>query len=58
MSSEKEVNVYLLDQLDGIERLEDAVSTGDLEAVKKELAIQKKQIERKLYQEPPISHNQ
>lgn len=49
--NEKEINCYLLDQLELIERLEDAES---LEEVKKILARERKFVERKLYQNPPL----
>ncbi|MCM1541351.1 MAG: hypothetical protein NC121_08820 [Blautia sp.] len=51
-SNEKEINCYLLDQLELIERLE--MIADDSEAVKKQLALEKKFIERKLYQNPPL----
>lgn len=50
-TNEKEINCYLLDQLELIERLEDAES---LEEVKKILARERKFVERKLYQNPPL----
>lgn len=50
--NEKEYNGYLLDQLELIERLE--MVADDSEAVKKQLAIEKRFVERKLYQKPPI----
>ena len=46
-NNEKEYNGYLLDQLELIERLEMVVEDNNIEAVKK-------QLERKLYQKPPI----
>lgn len=54
--SEKEINCYLLDQLELIERLE--MVADDSEAVKKQLALEKKFIERKLYQNPPLTSEQ
>ena len=56
--SEKELNCHLFDQLDIVERLEEIAESGDMEAVKKELALMKKQIERKLYQQPPLTQAQ
>lgn len=53
-SNEKEYNGYLLDQLELIERLELILEDNDIEAVKKQLALEKKFVERKLYQKPPI----
>lgn len=54
-NNEKEYNGYLLDQLELIERLEMVVEDNDIEAVKKQLALEKKFVERKLYQKPPIA---
>ena len=51
--NEKEINCYLLDKLELIERLE--MVADDSEAVKKQLAIEKKFVERKLYQNPPLT---
>ncbi len=55
MLSEKELNVNLLDQLDLIERLEMADSEGGYEKIKRQFVFEKKCIERKLYQKPPIT---
>ena len=52
--NEKEYNGYLLDQLELVERLELIAEDDDMEAIRKQLAIEKKFIERKLYQKPPI----
>ncbi|MCI9546093.1 MAG: hypothetical protein HFH60_05325 [Lachnospiraceae bacterium] len=53
--NEKEYNGYLLDQLELIERLEMAAKEGgSLEAVQKQLALERKFVERKLYQDPPL----
>ena len=57
-TNEKEYNGYLLDQLTLIERLEIAVESGGIEAVKKQLALEKKFVERKLYQKPPLTGSQ
>ena len=51
-TNEKEYNGYLLDQLELIERLE--MVADDSEAVKRQLAIEKKFVEPKLYQKPPM----
>lgn len=53
-NNEKEYNGYLLDQLELIERLEIVVEENNIEAVKKQLALEKKFVERKLYQKPLI----
>ena len=54
-TNEKEYNGFLLDQLELIERLEMAIEHNDIEEVKKQLEIEKKFVERKLYQEPPLT---
>ena len=54
MALEKEINVYLLDQLDLIEDvLEVAEKEGATETVEL-LKKRKKQLERKIYQQPPL----
>lgn len=53
-TNEKEYNGYLFDQLELIERLEMVIENNDMEAVKKQLALEKKFVERKLYQKPPL----
>lgn len=56
--SEKEYNGYLMDQLELIERIEMvAKESKDLEAVLKQLALERKFVERKLYQEPPLERS-
>ena len=55
--NEKEYNDYLLDPLSAVERIERQVKKGDLEAVKEEIEILKKEINRKLYQKPPLTDN-
>ena len=55
MPSEKELNVNLLDKLDLLERLEMADNEGGYEKIKQQLAFEKKCIERKLYQKPPLT---
>lgn len=54
MPSEIELNVNLLDKLDLIERLEMADREGGYEKIKQQLAFEKRCIERKLYQKPPV----
>lgn len=54
-NNEKEYNGYLLDQLELIERLELAAEENNIEVVKKQLALEKRFVERKLYQKPPIT---
>ncbi len=52
--SEKEYNGYLFDQLAILERLERVAAAEKSEGVLKEIAFERKQIERKLYQQPPL----
>lgn len=53
-TSEKEINCYLLDQLELIERLEMVATESNADEVLKQLAIEKRFVERKLYQNPPV----
>lgn len=53
-TNEKEYNGYLLDQLSAVERIERQALKGDMEAVKEEIEIIKNEINRKLYQKPPL----
>lgn len=55
--NEREYNGNLLDQLSAVERIERQVLKGDLEAAKEEIEIIKKEINRKLYQAPPLPDN-
>lgn len=58
-TNEKEYNGYLFDQLELIERLEALLENSkDIETIKKQLAIEKKFVERKLYQNPPLASGQ
>ncbi len=50
--NEKELNANLFDQLTLVERIERQVLKGDMELVKEEIEILKKEINRKLYQKP------
>ena len=52
MPTEKEINVNLF------ERLEMIAEENDIEAVKKQLAIERRFVERKLYQQPPLINGQ
>ncbi len=56
-TNEKEYNGYLLDQLSAVERIERQVKKGDLKAVEEEIEIIKNEINRKLYQKPPLTDN-
>lgn len=52
--NEKEINCNLFDQLTLVERIERVLKRGDLDAALEELEFERKQIERKLYQQPPL----
>lgn len=53
--NEKEYNGILFDQLTLLERLERYVAKGDLDMLKEEIEFEKKAINRKLYQSPPLT---
>ncbi len=57
-TNEKEYNGYLFDQLTLLERIERRVEKGDLQAVKEEIDILKREINRKLYQQPSSMNGQ
>ena len=57
-NNEKELNCYLLDQLELIERLEIIAQNGSSDEVLKQLALEKKFVERKLYQKPSLTETQ
>ena len=52
LTNEKEINCYLFDQLSILERIE---AVTDDEKVLNQIAIERRQIERKLYQQPPLN---
>lgn len=54
VNSEKEYNGYLFDQLSILERLERVARNENAEGVLKEIEFERRQIERKLYQKPPL----
>lgn len=54
-NNEKELNCYLLDQLELIERLEIIAQNGSTDEILNQLALEKKFVERKLYQKPPLT---
>ena len=57
-ANEKELNCYLLDQLELIERIEIIAQNSNSDEVLKQLALEKKFVERKLYQKPPLANNE
>ena len=56
-NNEKEYNGYLFDQLSAVERIEKQALTGDMKKVKEEIETLKREINRKLYQKPPLTEN-
>ncbi len=53
--SEKEYNGNLLDQLTLLERIEIEAEKDNAQNVLRLIAFEKRAVERKLYQKPPIS---
>lgn len=53
-TNEKEINCNLFDQLSLIEEAEEIAKKENAENTLKFLAMKKRQIERKLYQKPPL----
>lgn len=54
-TNEKEINNNLFDQLSLVERIERAAKSGNMDNVMAEIEILKMEINRKLYQKPPLS---
>lgn len=57
MPSEKDINCNLFDQLSITERFERSLDMGGEKAARLEIDIIKKEINRKLYQKPPLTDN-
>lgn len=55
-SNEKEMNNSLFDQLTLVERIERSLESGGVDAAKAEIDILKNEINRKLYQKPPLAN--
>lgn len=53
--NEKEYNGHLFDQLSIVERIERHLKSGGQEAAEVEIEILKREINRKLYQQPPVN---
>ena len=56
-SNEKELNCHLFDQLTILDDLEEIAEAEKAENTLKAIAKKRKQIERKLYQKPPLTDN-
>ena len=55
-SNEKELNCYLFDQLTILDDLEEIAEKEQATETLKVIAKKRKQIERKLYQKPPLAN--
>ena len=55
MPDEKEININLFEKLEIVERIRREAERGGLDAVMAQLDIEQKAIERKLYQQPPLT---
>ena len=58
MATEKEFNGNLFDQLELIDRIEEVAKQCDAKEVLDALAKERKYIERKLYQDPPLAKDE
>jgi hypothetical protein len=54
-TNEKEINCYLFDQLTLLERLEITAKKDNAVNTLEQIEFERKAIERKLYQEPPLT---
>ena len=54
MPGEKELNSVFFDQLTIVERIERHLKNGGQEGAEAEIEILKNEINRKLYQQPPV----
>lgn len=55
LTNEKEINCYLFNQLTILDDLEEIAEKEKAEETLKMIAKKRKQIERKLYQKPPLT---
>lgn len=53
-TNEKEINNYLFDQLSMLERIERQLKKGGADVAQEEIDIIRNEINRKLYQKPPL----
>lgn len=56
-TNEKEYNGYLFDQLTLLERLEITAKQDNAITTLNQISFEKRAIERKLYQKPPLENN-
>lgn len=57
-TTEKEYNGYLFDQLSLLEEIEEVAEKENSEKTLEMIQKKRRQIERKLYQQPPLINNQ
>ena len=55
MPGENELNINLFERLDLLDRLERVAKKANCEPVLQEIEFERKLIERKLYQKPPLT---
>lgn len=53
-TNEKEYNGHLFDQLSILERIEHVAKIANCDPVLEQIEIERRQVERKLYQQPPL----
>ncbi|RKI43939.1 hypothetical protein D7V86_02150 [bacterium D16-51] len=58
MPGEKEINVNLFERLDLLDRIERVAKRENCEPVLQEIEFERKLIERKLYQKPPLADSE
>lgn len=58
LTNEKEYNGYLFDQLSLLEEIEEVAEKENSEKTLEMIQKKRRQIERKLYQPPPLINNQ
>lgn len=57
LNNEKELNCNLFDQLSLLEEIEEVAPKNNAQEVLDIINVKKKQVERKLYQKPPLVEN-
>lgn len=54
LTNDKEINCYLFDQLTILDDLQEVAEKENAQETLKMIAKKRKQVERKLYQQPPL----
>ncbi len=57
-TNQQEYCGFLFDQLTILERIEEALNSGGKEAAQKKIETIRKEVNRKLYQYPPLGENE